>query len=444
MRIIIAGAGAVGTHLAKLLSRENMDISLIDEDASRLGDLSADYDMLTRVACPTSMRDLRDIGVKDVDIFVAVTPHESVNITACMLANKLGAKKTLARIDNYEYLLPENRRMFEELGLNHLIYPEVLAAKEITDSLHVNWMRYHLSLCNGVLELCVVKMREGAPMIGKKFSSGAFNHGLFRVVAMKRGMETIIPTGNDEIMPDDMVYIVCTRDNIDYVRQQAGKDSHSVNNIMFIGGTRIAQKAVQALGSEKNIKIIEPDRERCYALSEKISNALIINADGRDMDTLKEEGILDVDAFIAVTENSEANIFACLAAQKLGVKRTIAEIENIDYIPLAEGLDIGAVINKKTITSSYIYQMMLDTSVLNVRNLTSADAQIVEFEAKKDSLITRKKIKDVGLPFNVNIGGLVRDGIGVLVNGDTQILPDDKVAVFCRASEIRKLDKFFR
>ena len=444
MRIIIAGAGAVGTHLAKLLSRENMDISLIDEDASRLGDLSADYDMLTRVACPTSMRDLRDIGVKDVDIFVAVTPHESVNITACMLANKLGAKKTLARIDNYEYLLPENRRMFEELGLNHLIYPEVLAAKEITDSLHVNWMRYHLSLCNGVLELCVVKLREGAPMIGKKFSSGAFNHGLFRVVAMKRGMETIIPTGNDEIMPDDMVYIVCTRDNIDYVRQQAGKDSHSVNNIMFIGGTRIAQKAVQALGSEKNIKIIEPDRERCYALSEKISNALIINADGRDMDTLKEEGILDVDAFIAVTENSEANIFACLAAQKLGVKRTIAEIENIDYIPLAEGLDIGAVINKKTITSSYIYQMMLDTSVLNVRNLTSADAQIVEFEAKKDSLITRKKIKDVGLPFNVNIGGLVRDGIGVLVNGDTQILPDDKVAVFCRASEIRKLDKFFR
>ena len=444
MRIIIAGAGAVGTHLAKLLSRENMDISLIDEDASRLGDLSADYDMLTRVACPTSMRDLRDIGVKDVDIFVAVTPHESVNITACMLANKLGAKKTLARIDNYEYLLPENRRMFEELGLNHLIYPEVLAAKEITDSLHVNWMPYHLSLCNGVLELCVVKLREGAPMIGKKFSSGAFNHGLFRVVAMKRGMETIIPTGNDEIMPDDMVYIVCTRDNIDYVRQQAGKDSHSVNNIMFIGGTRIAQKAVQALGSEKNIKIIEPDRERCYALSEKISNALIINADGRDMDTLKEEGILDVDAFIAVTENSEANIFACLAAQKLGVKRTIAEIENIDYIPLAEGLDIGAVINKKTITSSYIYQMMLDTSVLNVRNLTSADAQIVEFEAKKDSLITRKKIKDVGLPFNVNIGGLVRDGIGVLVNGDTQILPDDKVAVFCRASEIRKLDKFFR
>lgn len=444
MRIIIAGAGAVGTHLAKLLSRENMDISLIDEDASRLGDLSADYDMLTRVACPTSMRDLRDIGVRDVDIFVAVTPHESVNITACMLANKLGAKKTLARIDNYEYLLPENRRMFEELGLNHLIYPEVLAAKEITDSLHVNWMRYHLSLCNGVLELCVVKLREGAPMIGKKFSSGAFNHGLFRVVAMKRGMETIIPTGNDEIMPDDMVYIVCTRDNIDYVRQQAGKDSHSVNNIMFIGGTRIAQKAVQALGSEKNIKIIEPDRERCYALSEKISNALIINADGRDMDTLKEEGILDVDAFIAVTENSEANIFACLAAQKLGVKRTIAEIENIDYIPLAEGLDIGAVINKKTITSSYIYQMMLDTSVLNVRNLTSADAQIVEFEAKKDSLITRKKIKDVGLPFNVNIGGLVRDGIGVLVNGDTQILPDDKVAVFCRASEIRKLDKFFR
>ena len=167
MRIIIAGAGEVGTHLAKLLSRENMDISLIDENAAKLGDLSANYDMITRVASPTSLRDLKDVGIKDVDLYIAVTPHESVNMTSCLIANKLGAKKTLARIDNYEYLLPENRRFFEEMGLNHLIYPEVLAAKEITDAIHVNWMRYHLSLCNDTLELCVVKVRSNAQIIGK-------------------------------------------------------------------------------------------------------------------------------------------------------------------------------------------------------------------------------------------------------------------------------------
>ncbi len=443
MRIIIAGAGEVGTHLAKLLSRENMDISLIDPSAERLGDLSANYDMLTRVASPTSLHDLRDVGVKDVDLFIAVTPHESVNMTACLIANQLGARKTLARIDNYEYLLPENRRFFESMGLNHLIYPEVLAAKEITDAIHVNWMRYHLSLCNDTLELCVVKVRSNASIIGQKFSSGAFNHGKFRIVAMKRGNETIIPRGDDEVMADDLVFFVCSRDNIDFVRQQAGKDAHSMNNIIFLGGTRIAQKAAQVLGNDKNIKIIEPDRDRCYALSEKVSNALIINANGSDMDVLKEEGIQDADAFIAVTDSSEANIFACMAAQKFGVRRTIAEVENIDFIPMAEGLDIGAIINKKLITSSYIYQMMLNASVLNVRNLTSADAQIVEFEAKPNSRITRHKIKDVDLPENVNIGGLERDGIGILVNGDTQILPHDNVAVFCRANEIRKLDKYF-
>lgn len=444
MRIIIVGAGAVGTHLAKLLSRENMGICLMDENPERLGDLSANYDMLTQVGSPTSLRDLRDIGVKDVDLFIAVTPHESINITSCLLANQLGAKKTLARIDNYEYLLPENRRFFEDMGLNHLIYPEVLAAKEIVDSLHTNWMRYHLSLCQGALDLCVVKVRAGAQIVGKKFSSGAFNHGKFRIVAMKRGQETIIPRGDDEIMADDLVYFVCTSDNLDFVRQQAGKDSHPTNNIIFVGGTRIAQKAVQELGNDKNIKIIEPDRDKCYALSEKVSNALIINANGSDMEVLKEEGILDADAFIAVTDNSEANIFACLAAQKFGVRRTIAEVENIDYIPMAEGLEIGAVINKKTITSSYIYQMMLNETVLNVLNLTSADAQIVEFEVKPDSKITKHKIKDVGLPYNVNIGGLVRDGEGILVNGDTQIIQDDKVVVFCKASEIRKIDKFFK
>ena len=438
------GAGAVGTHLAKLLSRENMGICLMDENPERLGDLSANYDMLTQVGSPTSLRDLRDIGVKDVDLFIAVTPHESINMTSCLLANQLGAKKTLARIDNYEYLLPENRRFFEDMGLNHLIYPEVLAAKEIVDSLHTNWMRYHLSLCQGALELCVVKVRAGAQIVGKKFSSGAFNHGKFRIVAMKRGQETIIPRGDDEIMADDLVYFVCTSDNLDFVRQQAGKDSHPTNNIIFVGGTRIAQKAVQELGNDKNIKIIEPDRDKCYALSEKVSNALIINANGSDMEVLKEEGILDADAFIAVTDNSEANIFACLAAQKFGVRRTIAEVENIDYIPMAEGLEIGAVINKKTITSSYIYQMMLNETVLNVLNLTSADAQIVEFEVKPDSKITKHKIKDVGLPYYVNIGGLVRDGEGILVNGDTQIIQDDKVVVFCKASEIRKIDKFFK
>ena len=444
MRIIIAGAGAVGRHLAKLLSREDMDISLIDDRQDRLGDLDASYDLLTKVGAPTSIHDLKSIGVKDVDLFIAVTPSESDNITACLLANQLGAKKTLARIDNYEYLIPENKRLFEQMGLNHLIYPELLAAQEITASLKTNWMRYHLTLCEGALELCVVKVRDGAEVIGKQFMSGFFSHGFYRVVAIKRGQDTIIPAGADEIHADDMVYAVCTRDNMKVLREHLGKHKQEIRNIIFFGGSKIAQKTVQNLSDDLSIKILEADREHCYHLSEKVNNALIINADGSDMAVLKDEGIEDADAFVAVTESSEANIFACMAAKRFGVKKTIAEVENIDYIPMAEGLDIGTVLNKKTIAASYIYQMLLDASVLNVRNLTSADAEIVEFMAEEGSRITKSKIRDMRLPKDANIGAIVRAGEGILVNGETQILQGDQVVVFCKSQVIRQLEKFFK
>jgi trk system potassium uptake protein TrkA len=444
MRIIIAGAGAVGRHLAKLLSREDMDISLIDERQDRLGDLDASYDLLTKVGNPTSINDLKSIGVKDVDLFIAVTPSESENITASLLANQLGAKKTLARIDHYEYLVPDNKRIFERMGLNHLIYPELLAAKEIAASLKTNWMRYHMTLCDGALELCVVKVREGAEVIGKQFMSGYFNHGRYRIVAIKRGQTTIIPGGQDQVMPDDMVYAVCTKENKQILREQLGKHKRDVKNIVFFGGSKIAQKTVQNLPDDLNIKILEADRELCYSLSEKVNNALIINADGSDMAVLKDEGIEDADAFVAVTDSSEANIFACMAAKRFGVKKTIAEVENIDYITMAEGLEIGTVLNKKTIAASYIYQMLLDASVLNVRNLASADAEIVEFMAEEGSRITKAKIRDMRLPSDTNIGAIVRAGEGILVNGDTQVLQGDQVVVFCKNQVIRQLEKFFK
>lgn len=445
MRIIIAGAGEVGTHLAKLLSRENVEISLLDENRSRLGQLDSTYDLLTMVGNPTSLQDLREIGVNGADLFIAVTPGESVNMTACLLANKLGAKRTLARIDNYEYLRPENKSFFSELGLTHLIYPEVLAANEITDSLRTNWMRFNYHLSGGNLELCVVKVRTGAAVLHQRFSSGFFNHNRFRVVAIKRGMTTIIPGGGDQIEDGDQIYVVCPSHERDFVREQCGKNKHEIHNVFIYGASRIAQKAIQQLPEGMTVKLIDPDREQCERMAEKLPNAMVICGSGSDMEFLKEEGIEDADAFVALTDNAETNIFACLAAKRFGVRKTIAEVENIDYIPMAEGLDIGTVLNKKNITASYIYQMLLDhASVLNVHNLTTADAQIVEFIAAEGSRVTKYKIKELHLPTETNIGALVRDGVGILVTGDTQILPGDEVSVFCKSDVIRKLEKYFK
>ncbi len=444
MRIVIAGAGEVGTHLAKLLSRENMEISLLDESGDRLGVLSANYDLLTKVGNPTSIHDLKEIGVKDCDLFISVTPHETENMTACLIANGLGAKRTLARIDNYEYLLPENKKFFEEMGLNHLIYPEVLAANEIEESLRTNWMRYHLHLCQGALELCIVKIRAGAKVIGQTFASGIYNHGKYRIVAIKREQETLIPRGQDKVEEGDLVYCVCAKEDMEFMREELGKSTREIKNVFFFGGGRVARKAATELSGEMNIKIIERDRELCNLLSEKVPNALIINADGSDMDVLREEGIQDADAFVAVTESSEANIFACLAAKRFGVRKTIAEVENLYYIPMAEGLDIGTVLNKKTIAASYIYQMLLDASVRGVHNLTSADAEIVEFIAKEGSPITRHKVRHIDFPSEANIGGIVRAGEGILVNGETQIIAGDLVVVFCKSNVLRHLERFFK
>lgn len=443
MKIIIAGAGEVGRHLAKMLSSENQDIVLMDNDENRIKDLDGNYDLLTKVGSPTSIKDLEEAGVAEADLFIAVTPEESINMTACMLANNLGAHKTLARIDNSEYSQPKNKDFFEKLGVAHLIYPEMLAAHEIAASLKTSWLRQRTSFCDEALTLLVIKVRENSVIINRTFSTGYFNHKQYRIVAIKRNNHTIIPAGSDMVLAGDIVYFITTNEHLEFVREQAGKSDFPIRNVMIMGGSRIAQKTIQTLPSQVHVKILERDREKSFSLAEKLNNTLIINCDGRNIELLKEEGIQDMDAFVAVTANSEANILACLAAKRLGVKKTVAEVENIDYIMLAESMDIGTVINKKMIAASYIYQLTLDADVLNVRNLTATDAEVVEFIAKPGAKITKSKIKDLRLPEQVNIGGYVRDGIGYIVDGNTVIIPNDHVIVFCVSSAIRKMERFF-
>ena len=443
MKIIIAGAGEVGRHLAKMLSSENQDIVLMDNDENRIKDLDGNYDLLTKVGSPTSIKDLEEAGVAEADLFIAVTPEESINMTACMLANNLGAHKTLARIDNSEYSQPKNKDFFEKLGVAHLIYPEMLAAHEIAASLKTSWLRQRTSFCDEALTLLVIKVRENSVIINRTFSTGYFNHKQYRIVAIKRNNHTIIPAGSDMVLAGDIVYFITTNEHLEFVREQAGKSDFPIRNVMIMGGSRIAQKTIQILPPQVNVKILERDREKSFSLAEKLNNTLIINCDGRNIELLKEEGIQDMDAFVAVTANSEANILACLAAKRLGVKKTVAEVENIDYIMLAESMDIGTVINKKMIAASYIYQLTLDADVLNVRNLTATDVEVVEFIAKPGAKITKSKIKDLRLPEQVNIGGYVRDGIGYIVDGNTVIIPNDHVIVFCVSSAIRKMERFF-
>ena len=445
MKIIIGGAGEVGTHLAELLSSEKQDIILMDEDESKLSKMDSNFDLMTVCASPTSIQALKNAGVGDADLFIAVTPEESRNMTACMIATNLGAKKTLARIDNYEYLLPKHKEFFAQAGINSLIYPEMLAAKDIVDAIKMSWIHQWWEFYGGALILIGAKMKETAQILNVPLFELGSRNIPFHIVAIKRGNETIIPRGDDMILLNDIVYFTTTKKYIPYIQKIAGKEHYpEVRNVIIMGGSRIAVRTSQYIPDYMQIKIIESDLERCHRLTDLVDDKImIINGDGRDIDLLLEEGIKNTDAFVALTGNSETNILACLAAKRMGVIKTVAEVENIDYISMAESLDIGTVINKKMIAASHIYQMMLDADVSNVKCLTFANADVAEFKVKEGSRITQKAIKDMGLSKGITIGGMIRNGEGMLVTGNTIIQPGDHVVVFCLEKMIKKAEKFF-
>ncbi len=444
MRIIIAGAGEVGTHLARMLAQERHDIVLMDADEERLSVSSAGAEILPVVGNPTSLRDLEEAGVKNSDLFVSVTPEETTNITASILASNIGANKTFARINNYEYFLPKNKELFERLGISAMIYPEMLAAKEIVTAVRRPWTRQYWELFGGAITLIGVKVRENSQLVNKQLSELSEDNKVYHIVAIKRKNETIIPRGNDQVLAGDILFFTTTKEHINDIQILAGKSNPEVKKVIIMGGSRIALRTCDYLPSHIRIKVIEINKEKSHRIAEVVpSNVLIINGDGRDLDLLMQEGIKDSQAFIALSENSSTNILACLAAKRFGVAKTIAKIENLDYIPLAESMDIGSVINKKLIAASHIYQFLLDADVTNVKSLAFANADVAELVARPNSKITKKMVKDLHLPKDMTLGGLIRDGEPMMVKGDTQIQPYDNVVVFCLDTAMRKLEDYF-
>jgi trk system potassium uptake protein TrkA len=447
MKIIISGAYAIGTHLAKLLSRNRYDTVLIDDDEDRLASINSEYDLMTIHASASRIKTLNDAGVKNADLFIAVTPDENRNMNSCILAKALGAKRTVAKIDNNEYIDPRFKATFDRIGISSLIYPEELAARDITNGLKMSWVRQYWDVHNGALVMLGIKLREGCEILNQPLRTLCGPDDPYHVVAIKRNDETIIPGGNDVLQLHDIAFFMTTRQYIPYIRRIVGKEGYAdVKNVIIMGGGKTAVRAALTAPDYMNMKIIEKDVARCEKLNELLedNDTMVIHGDGRDLGLLEEEGIKNTQAFVALTGNAETNILACLTAKKLGVRKTIAMVENLDYVSMAESLDIGTIINKKTIAASHIFQMMLDADVDNLRSLMLVDAEVAEFTAAEGSKVTKKSVKDLGMPFGVTIGGLVRNGQGMLVNGNSQIEAGDSVMVFCHEQKLNNVEKFFK
>ena len=452
MKIIIAGAGEVGSHLAKMLSNESNEITVIDSDSERLNALRSHTDVITVEGNPSAIHILHEAAVEHADLFIAVSPSESqdVNIVSAMLAKKMGCKKATARINNEEYLTYENKYLFTEMGIDLMFYPEKIAAGEIVDLLKRNSSADSLDFARGKLKVAVFKLEEESPMIGMnmvEFSKVAAEDGLkFRVVAISRGDQTIIPKFDTKFKYHDLVFIVSKREGMDMLMKYLGKRNIEVDKVMILGGSPIAEIVSKQLSKQvESIKLIERNKEKCLHLSETLpSNVIVVNGDGRNSDMLLEENIRDYDAFVAVTNNSETNILACVAAKRLGVERTIAEVENIEYIKLAESMGVDAVINKKLITAGRIFKFTLSNKVRFIKYMSGTNAEVLEYIVAPDTEITKRPLKDMGFPTNAIIGGIIRGNESFIAVGDTHIQAYDRVAVFALPEAVKEVDKFFR
>ena len=446
MKIIIAGAYAIGTYLARLLARNQENITVIDEDEDRLAQIGGDVDLLTIQGYPTSVKVLKEAGTAQADLFIAVSPDQSTNINCCILAKALGAKKTVAKVDTAEYTEREIADFFERIGISSIIYPEMLAAREIISGLKMSWVRQRVDLHDGSLVMLGIKLRETCEILNQPLKDLCGPEDPYHVVAIKRGDELIIPGGNDILQLYDQAYFSTTRQYIPYIRKLVGKEGYAdVKNVMIMGGGKTAVRVIKTMPEYMDAKIIEINPERCEELNDLLIdyNPLVINGDGRDISLLMEEGIRRMQAFVALTGNAETNILACLTAKRLGVRKTVAMVENMDYVSMAESLDIGTIVNKKAIAASHIYQMMLDANVLNVHFVMSANADVVEFIAQEGSKVTRKPVKDLSLPKGMTFGGLIRNGEASLVSGGTQFQTGDSVIVFCRDANMKKVEDLF-
>ncbi|MDZ7626109.1 MAG: Trk system potassium transporter TrkA [Ignavibacteriaceae bacterium] len=446
MRIVIAGMGDVGYHLAKQLSNEEHDIIAIDMDQQRLSYSDSMADILTINGSSTSVATLKQAKVDKADLFVAVTSFEEVNVTSAILAKKLGAKKTIARISNSEYLDEKVDISFPEIGIDFMIYPEELAAREMVNLILRSAATDVMDFEGGKLSVIGLRLDKDAPVIRKTIVDIAkeFESFDFRIVALHRNFRTIIPKGNDRFLPNDQVFVITRPEGNNVVLKLAGKEDINFDNIMILGGSKIGRRVAELLEDKMTVKLIESDEEKSLQLADSLSSTLVIKGDGRDIDLLAQEGIIDVDAFVAVTDDAETNIITCLMAKHLGVKKAIALVDKVNYIPLTQTIGLDSLINKKLIAANNISRYIRKSEVLALSTLEGIDADIMEYVVQPNSPITKKPIKDLNFPKEAIIGGIIRGEESMIAVGDTRIQKGDKVVVFSLPGGVKQTEKFFK
>ena len=419
MKIIIAGAGEVGFHLAKLLSYESQEIILIDLDKERLAYAETHLDIKVVKGDITSVSVLKESNIANEDLFVSVTSSQTANITSCVLAKQLGAKRTIARISNTEFIEHKDEVCFETLGIDELISPESLASSEIELLLNQSVFNDTYAFEDGALTMLGLTLSADAKIIDKqvKVAAQLLSDIHFIPIAIQRygSHLTLIPRGDTVFKEGDRVVFITSEGGDEELCKLTGKRKTQIKDIMILGGGQIGAITAKELSkTDFNIKIVEKSKERALELADQLSNALVINGDGRNVELLEEENINAMDAFISVTGNSETNIMSCLVAKSKGVKKTIALVENMDYFALSHSIGVDTLINKKLLAANSIFRYVRKGEVVAMTKLANMKAELLEFVVKPTSRICYQFIKEVDFPRAAIIGGVIRNESGII------------------------------
>lgn len=445
MRIIIAGDGETGTYLAGALSIENQDVVLIGSDSAHLARLDATGNFITVEGIATSASLLQRCGISEAALFVAVTPDENLNIIASQLAKAMGAGRCVARVDSQEYVGERFAAVQRAAGVDSMIYPEQLAAGEICRFISHNWVMEWFEAHSGAIIVAGVRVARNAPLSGKMLKEMSVTPRMFHVSAIRRGSDIVIPRGDTRILPSDIVYFTVLPENVDHLRHLCGAVATPVRRIMISGAGEVTANLLERLsGKAIEVTVVEPDSGRCRVIASRFPKAVVVNARANDVDTLREEGIDRCDMFLALTGSSETNIVSCMVARQHGVAKTLARIEQLQYIPEAESLSIDKIINKKLINVGRIINEIMVSSDGQTSCMSLDMAEVVGLEAREGSRIVGRPVSEILLPRDITIGGLIRDGRGMLVEGRTVLRPGDHVMVFCVAGSLSKIEKLFR
>lgn len=445
MKIIIVGGGEVGTHLGRVLAKENHDIIIIDRDPRVISRINEQLDVLAVEGSGTSSRCMKQAGASGADIVIAVTTSDEVNLITCMLAKKMGAKRTVARISNAEYTEDKHILGPDAFQVDYVLNPEYVAAQEIVRLIKRSEATDVLEFADGKAQLLGIRLDAASPIINRKLKDLVkdYHHITFRAVAISRGFRTIVPSGNDVFKRGDQVFVMAHTDHIPEMLRLAGKKDTTFDKIMVLGGGKIGQYVTSLLQKEVDIKLVESNQERSMKLADEFPDALVIQGDGTDIDLLATEGIMDMDAFIAVTDDEETNIISCLMAKHLGVRKSIALVDKLDYIPLAGTIGLDVAINKKLSAANLILKFVRKGIIVSVATLHGVDAEVIEMVVQNNSPVTKKKLADLHFPDGALIGCVKHNGDVTIPTGETRIFPNDIVVVFTLPQALKEVEKFF-